>query len=200
MNIPVTGVRNPPQQIDSIKIPGVAGLIGITSCPGMRDEYVFDLYGDCLIEGLQSIRSWGAAVVVTLLEEAEIVSLGVRDLGKNVVAMDMVWVHLPIRNMSLPDHGDEKWRVVMPCLCNLLRLGQHVVIHCKEGVGRAGVVAARLLIELGLSATTAITMVRRARHGTLLLESHERYCYAAESLKNEVARPPEFHGQQAVAP
>lgn len=165
--------------IDPVKIPGVAGMIGISSCPGLRDDYVFDLYSESLVDDIQSIKGWGAAVVMTLMEEAELQRLGVRDLGKHVVALNMIWLHLPLQNMGLPDaRFNEKWNMVMPCLCNLLREGQRVLIHCREGVGRAAIAAARLLLELGLTPDEAIAAVRRARPGSLLLHSQEQHIYA----------------------
>lgn len=181
-------VKNPPKLIDSVRIPGVEGLIGITSCPGMREEYVFDLYSESLIDDLQALRAWGAVVVVTLLEDTELHSLGVRDLGKNIVALNMIWLHLPVHNMGLPDERfEDKWRVVAPCLCNLLQEGKRLVIHCREGIGRAGLVAVRLLLELGLAVDEAIRIVRKARPGSIMLASYEKYCYELAVAKVEGA-------------
>ncbi len=171
--------KNPPQLIDSIRIPGIAGILGITTCPGMRDDFIFDLYNETLIEDLQAIRDWGAAVVVTLLEEAELNALGVRELGKQVLSLNMVWLHLPVHKLEVPeDLANEKWRSSVLCLCNLLRQGQRVLVHCKEGLGRAGQIAVRLLIELGVPVHEAIGIVRKARPGSLPLTAHENYCYS----------------------
>jgi protein-tyrosine phosphatase len=172
-------LKNPPLVIDSIRIPGIKGMIGITSCPGMRDEFVFDLYGENLVDDIESIRAWGASVVVTLLEELELNALGVKELGKQVVALNMIWMHLPIRNMGVPDEAaSDKWRRVIYCLCDLLRKGQRVVIHCKEGIGRAGLFAASLLVSLGIPVEEAMRTVRKARPGSLSLAVHEKYCRA----------------------
>lgn len=180
-------LKNPPLVIDSIRIPGIKGMIGITSCPGMRDEFVFDLYGENLVDDIESIRAWGASVVVTLLEELELNALGVKELGKQVVALNMIWMHLPIRNMGVPDEAaSDKWRRVIYCLCDLLRKGQRVVIHCKEGIGRAGIVAARLMIELGMHPADAISTVQKARPGSLQLYAHEKYCYSLAAGRQEV--------------
>jgi protein-tyrosine phosphatase len=159
----------------------------------MREEYIFDLYSESLIDDLQSLRDWGASVVVTLLEESELHTLGVRDLGRNVVTLNMIWLHLPVHNMALPDERfDEKWRLVAPCLGELLQEGKRLIIHCKEGIGRAGLVAVRLLLELGVPVEEAIKLVRKARPGSLMLPSHEQYCYAADRGK-------EADGDKAVS-
>jgi len=182
MNAPTTfKMKNPPQLIDSVRVPGTEGMIGITSCPGVRDDFIFDLYSESLLDDLLAIRAWGAVVVVTLLEETELHALGVRDLGRQVVALNMIWLHLPVRNMSLPDERFEKrWREVLPCLRKLLHEGQRMIIHCKEGVGRAGLVTVRLLMELGVPAVEAIRHVRKARPGSLMLYAHEKYCHGLD--------------------
>ena len=42
-----------------------------------------------------------------------------------------------------------------------------MVVHCKGGLGRAGMMAARLLVELGANPDAAIKEVRRARKGAI---------------------------------
>ena len=49
----------------------------------------------------------------------------------------------------------------------LLRGGEDVLVHCKGGLGRAGMIAARLLVELGMDPEQAIRDVRRARKGAI---------------------------------
>ncbi len=165
--------------IDTVTIPGIKGLIGISSCPGMKDESSFDLYGESLIDDLLTIRNWGAVALVTLLEEAEFNQLGVKDLFKRAEELSLVSFHLPVRNLSVPDESfDREWLLVGARLCEMLRNGERIVLHCREGIGRAGVVAARLLIELGLPPEKAIKAVQKARPGSLQLYLHEKYCYS----------------------
>lgn len=172
-------VKNLPIMIDSLKIPGVSGMIGISSCPGIRDDYVFDLYCESLIDDVQAIKGWGASVVITLMDHNELKIHGVADLGRNVVGLNMVWLHLPIINASLPDHEfDEKWESLSPCLCKMLKSGQRILIHCREGIGRSALVAAKLLLDLGVTADETVRLLRKTRPGALLLYSHEQYVYS----------------------
>lgn len=173
-------IKNLPLLIDPVAIPGIKGLIGITSCPGMKDQSsCFDVYGESMIDDLLTIRNWGAVALVTLLDESEFGVLGVKDLPKRAVSLNLLWLHLPIHNLGIPDkHFDEQWLWAGPRIIQLLRDGQRVVIHCKEGIGRAGIVAARLMIELGMSPEQAIKSVQKARPGSLQLHSHEKYCYS----------------------
>ena len=53
--------------------------------------------------------------------------------------------------------------------------------HCKGGLGRAGMVAARLLVESGYTPEDAIERVRAARPGAIETQAQERYVLAQGS-------------------
>jgi ADP-ribosyl-[dinitrogen reductase] hydrolase len=125
---------------------------------------------------LDSIRTWGAAAVVTLVEDIELRLLGVEDLGVEVRRREMLWFQLPIVDVSTPDEDFEReWKVAGNKLLNLLRSGQDVLVHCRGGLGRAGTIGARLLIELGMQPTTAIKHVRAVRPGAHETRAQEKY-------------------------
>lgn len=50
-----------------------------------------------------------------------------------------------------------------------------MVVHCRGGLGRAGTVGARLLVELGVTPAEAIQRVRQARPGAIETRQQERY-------------------------
>ncbi len=80
--------------------------------------------------------------------------------------------HLPIPDGDPPPHDfDEAWKVVGDAIRDRLCFGFDVLVHCKGGLGRAGTVAARLLVELGACADDAIRRVRRARGDEAIEES-----------------------------
>jgi protein-tyrosine phosphatase len=54
-----------------------------------------------------------------------------------------------------------------------LSAGKNAVIHCRQGVGRTGLVAACLLVTKGLSSGAAISSVSAAR-GTPVPETEEQ--------------------------
>lgn len=91
----------------------------------------------------------GAAAVITLVEAKELTILRVENLGEEVARREMVWFHLPIVDVSTPTAEFEKrWSEVRAQLLGMIRDGQNVLVHCRGGLGRAGMIAARLLIEL----------------------------------------------------
>ena len=89
-------------------------------------------------------------------------------LGEEVVSRGMLWRHLPIRDFSVPsDEFERNWAQDGAEIRALLRHGDKVLIHCKGGLGRAGMMAARLLAELGMGPEEAIKTVRAARKGAI---------------------------------
>jgi ADP-ribosyl-[dinitrogen reductase] hydrolase len=88
----------------------------------------------------------------------------------------MLWFHLPVVGVSVPDERFEKnWHVAGEELRSMLRRRLDVLVHCRGGLGRAGTIAARLLIELGVEPTKAIEMVRTVRPGAIETCDQERF-------------------------
>ena len=61
-----------------------------------------------------------------------------------------------------------------------VRHGQSLVVHCRGGLGRTGLISARLLIELGESPARALARVRAARPGAV--ETREQETYVLEQV------------------
>ncbi len=117
---------------------------------------------------LDAIAAWGAVAVVSLTEAQELQVLGVAELGAEVRARHMDWLHLPIADVSVPDASFERlWAHAGEGLRSRLRAGFDIVVHCKGGLGRAGLVAARLMVEHGLPAAEAVAAVRQVRPGAI---------------------------------
>jgi ADP-ribosyl-[dinitrogen reductase] hydrolase len=125
---------------------------------------------------LDAIRDWGAAAVVTLLEAKEFTLLRVERLGEEVTRRNMAWFHLPIVDGSIPDEQFERqWESAGAELRSILRGGGDVLVHCRGGLGRAGTIGTRLLIELGMEPAIAIERVRSERPGAIETPAQEKY-------------------------
>ena len=163
-----TSITHPLQIAEILPTRGT-GRIGITFCPGkvqpgaMSGSWNRDLGLD-----LDAIANWNAAAVVTLVEDHELKTLKVQALGQQVAARHMHWHHLPIPDVSTPDAEFERlWMEVGEGLRARLRDGFNVLVHCKGGLGRAGTIAARLMVELGASPEAAVASVRKVRPGAI---------------------------------
>jgi ADP-ribosyl-[dinitrogen reductase] hydrolase len=166
-----------PLQIAEVSAPGAKGVIGITFCPGKKQaDAMTGAWNRDLGPDLDAIRTWGAATVITLIEPHEFRELEVVELGAEVRARGMEWLHFPIRDFSTPDERFEAgWAEHRVSLVNELRSGSRLLVHCKGGLGRAGTVAAVMLIELGMTLSDAIRMVREARKGAIETPGQEQY-------------------------
>jgi ADP-ribosyl-[dinitrogen reductase] hydrolase len=153
------------------------GAIGITFCPGKQGDSVFGRpWARDLALDLDVIAGWGAQAVLTLIEPHEMVQLGVPDLGERIRARGIGWHHLPIVDVSPPGAEFESvWLAAGAAGCALLRQGGKVLVHCRGGLGRAGTVAACLLVECGANPREAIRSVRAARPGAIETAAQEHY-------------------------
>jgi len=169
-----------PLQIDAVKVPGTGGLIGMTACPG-KDEYAGlgippgPFRRDLDID-LQAIHEWGAHAVVSLIERHEFELLGVQELPVKVHSLGIIWFHLPIVDLDIPDwRFEEEWNKVGKRLTRIITDGGRIIIHCRAGLGRTGTVAARLLVDFGIKPREAIARVRQSRPGAIQTLEQERY-------------------------
>ncbi len=166
-----------PLRIDYVSVPNVRGKIGLTFCPGKRCE---GLYGGTwerdLAKDLTVIENLGGKVLITLMEQHEFAILGVREFPNALEDSTIEWLHLPILDMNIPDDTFEhQWRMVGPRLHARLAEGDTIVIHCRGGLGRTGLIAARMLVEAGLSPVDAVATVRSAREHSIETYAQEYY-------------------------
>ncbi len=139
--------------------PGVLPLprrLGMTSCPGRRAP---------LRDDLAELRHLGVHLLVSLVDDYELVRFGVADLVEAAAEIGLEVVRLPIIDGCVPD-----LHALMPVVGRVLvelGRGRTVVVHCAAGYGRTGTVVACCLVARGFSAERAIEEVRRARPGTI---------------------------------
>ncbi len=166
---------NNPLRIDSVKVPGTNGLIGMTLCPGKKYRGMTGVHNRDLEADLDVIHKWGASMLVNLIEEFEYRMVHI-DHIESAIAGRMKPVKLPIRDMGVPDAGWESlWRDNGPIVRAALRNGDRICVHCLGGLGRTGLFTARLLVEFGMSPDDAILAVRKARPGTIQTLAQETY-------------------------
>ena len=149
----------------------------MTFCPGKHDPLAMTgPWSRDMRTDIAAIADWGAVALVTLMESHELDRLGVSGLGEMVVSQGLDWYDLPIQDVSVPSTAFEvQWEEVGKTLRKRLLNGQSIVVHCRGGLGRTGLVAARLLIELGDKPEAALQRVRAARPGAVETVEQEEY-------------------------
>src|SRR5215211_73442 len=150
--------RTDPLRIAEVWVGPSHGLIGITFAPGKRQLDGISGAWDRDVEvDLDRIAAWNAAAVVTLVEHHELDALQIGNIGAEVQRRHMEWHHWPIADVSVPCSPFEaNWERQSQSLLRLLQGGSNVLIHCKGGLGRAGMCAARLLVHLGVNPPEAV--------------------------------------------
>jgi ADP-ribosyl-[dinitrogen reductase] hydrolase len=180
-----------PLQIASVQSAPAHGRIGITFCPGKKQTAALTGAWDRdLGLDVEALAAWGAAAVITLIEPHEFEELGVRLLSQTIGDRHMDWLHLPIRDVSVPGAEFEAaWAVHGEGIRARLRDGFDVVVHCKGGLGRAGMIAARLLVELGMNPEQAIAVVRQARPGAIETDGQAAYVRRVAAAPERLPEP-----------
>lgn len=180
---PVKTSISHPLRVDALDVPNCSGRIGLTFCPGKCTD---GLYGGAwerdLTMDLEVIRDWGASVLISLMEMHEFAFLGVPAFTDIVSQKEgITWLHLPIKDMQIPDADFEsRWQSIAPILKRRLMAGESVVIHCRGGLGRTGLLAARMLVEFGVMPVDAVARVRLARKRSIETYRQEYYVLTKE--------------------
>jgi hypothetical protein len=172
-----------PLRVAEIAVDG-GGHVGVTFCPGKhQDVAMTGAWARSLDLDLRGIREWGARVIVTLVTDAELRSLKVEGMGAAVAQLGISWLHLPIEDVSTPTaEWEQGWSEQRGLVHQVLDDAGRVLVHCKGGLGRAGLVAARILVERGAAPMDAISLVRRVRPGAIQTIRQEAYVRSLGAL------------------
>lgn len=170
-------------QIDSIPVPGSVGCMGLVGCPGTRIDKPPSGNRRLLQTDLDEIVNWGANGVLCLVEPHELTLNKVEGLPAAVQNAGMWWQHLPIIDMDIPNQEFENvWAVEGERIRHALRIGERVAIHCYAGLGRTGMIAARILVEFGVEPEQAIRRVRRENRRRIQNRAQANFVRSCYSL------------------
>ena len=168
--------ENCPLLIGELSVDEGGGLLGLTLCPGKKDHGRD--WDRNLGQDLCAIQKWGASTVVTLIEDFEFAMLQVEQLGLKIQDLGIDWVHLPIRDVSIPDQRFKSgWQVHGPRIHSKLDNEERILIHCRGGIGRTGLVAGQILVERGVSPSEAYLRVRKTRPGAIETSEQKAYVF-----------------------
>jgi len=182
------GIGKPPEPnpIDTVNVPGTVGCMGLVACPGTRVGKVSPMHRKFLQADMKELQDWGANGIVTLNEPHELKMHGVEEMPKMIADAGMWWKHLPIIDMDIPNQDfEDTWAVEGERIRHALRLGERVAIHCYAGLGRTGMIAARILVEMGIEPELAIRTIRsdnRRRIQTRAQANFVRSCHSLVGL------------------
>jgi len=164
--------------------------IGLSFCPGKYQPNAMSGPWDrSLDKDLAAIREHGYEAVISLIyldsrgrDEFEL--LKVTDLKDGIVERyGMEWLWIPIVDVQTPDGTPFEQRQRLNEILGFLNSGRSVFVHCKGGLGRAGLVTAWALTHFGRTPEDAIREVRRVRSGSIENLKQERWVKTNSGLK-----------------
>lgn len=118
--------------------------------------------GDWLPDEMTGYRAAGITTVVSLLTPAEEADLDLRDEARQCAEAGLRFVSLPVHDRSVPESFAAVAEVART-LAQQLAAGEGVYIHCRQGIGRAAVLAACVLIAGGQDVTAVCQALGAAR-------------------------------------
>jgi protein-tyrosine phosphatase len=136
--------------------------------------------GDWLVDEMNAWRHAGIDTVVSLLTSEENQDLELTREEPVCRAAGIEFVSFPIVDRSVPESSLSVARLLAQ-LDEELTGGKSVVIHCRQGLGRAGLIAASLLIAHEADAKRALAAVSSAR-GVTIPETEEQRAWVIEGV------------------
>jgi protein-tyrosine phosphatase len=118
--------------------------------------------GDWLKDEIAGWRRAGVDVVLSLLTDHENEDLQLSQESSLSQASGLRFFQFAVEDRGVPVSRDDASKLIAR-LDDLLRKGQNVAVHCRQGIGRSGMFVAALLALNGYSADGAMQAVSGVR-------------------------------------
>ncbi|EYB68331.1 dual specificity protein phosphatase [Deinococcus phoenicis] len=168
-----------PIRVDWIDTGLWPGRLGLTFAPGKKGASVIQAgvtHDRDLAADLTRLAQQGVGVLAPLIEAHEYDLLGIPEYAALASERGLTILACPIRDRDVP--GDfPTFSAFLDEVMEQLLDGRAVVVHCRGGLGRAGLTAACLLTQAGMPPEQAMARVREARPGTIETAAQEQFVY-----------------------
>jgi protein-tyrosine phosphatase len=128
--------------------------------------------GDWLGDDIATVAQQGIGVLVSLLCADEASELGLQHEAAACERHNIEFVSLPVRDMCAPDQ-DSEFITEVQRLAQLVHGGASVAVHCRQSIGRSGLLAVSIVIASGIELEMALDAVSVAR-GLSVPETREQ--------------------------
>jgi protein-tyrosine phosphatase len=144
--------------------------------------------GDWLEDEVRSWRRTGIDVVVSLLTPDEVADFSLTDEEELCAANAIQFLSFAITDRSAPSSRPATVELLTRLVKSLTE-AKNVAIHCRQGIGRAGLIAASLLVMSGTDVETAMARVSAAR-GCTVPETPEQHRWITEFAATRTPHSP----------
>lgn len=118
--------------------------------------------GDWLADDLAAWKRAGIDVILSMLTPEEELELGLDGESGAARAQGLTYLSFPIPDRDVP-RSEAALAEVLEKVTDELKAGTNVLVHCRQGIGRSGLVAACLLVKNGMTPVAAVEKVSAAR-------------------------------------
>src|SRR6266852_2369307 len=109
--------------------------------------------GDWLLDEIKALREAGVDVLVSLLTPGEVMEFDLKEEAECCRRQDVIYLSFPIPDRSIPPFSASTF-TFLEQLKGQVSAGKHIALHCRQGLGRAALMAASVLVLTGLSPGT----------------------------------------------
>lgn len=118
--------------------------------------------GDWLEDEISGWRTAGVDAVLSLLTPRENRDLQLDAESSLAQARSLRFLSLPVEDRGVPPSWDDAASIVEK-VREMLRQGRNVAVHCRQGIGRSGMIAAAVLVRHGTSPDDALKLISDVR-------------------------------------
>ncbi|PWE30976.1 protein phosphatase [Pararhodobacter marinus] len=126
-----------------------------------------------------AVAAFAPDLVVSMTRLDEMTALEAGDLPDWLRGQGIGWRHFPVADYDVPP-DDADWTGLAQAVFAVLDRAGTVIVHCRGGLGRSGMLALRLMIDSGEEPDAALTRLRAARPGAV--ETDAQVAWARRGL------------------
>lgn len=139
--------------------------------------------GDWLEDEISGWRTAGVDFVLSLLTPQENKDLQLGAEGDLARAGGLRFLSLPVEDRGVPSSWDDAFRAIEK-VSEMLQQGRDVAVHCRQGIGRSGMIAAAVLVKHGKRPDDALKLISDVR-GVTVPETPEQREWVRKFSKRE---------------
>ena len=118
--------------------------------------------GDWLGDETSAWREAGIDLVVSLLEPEEEAQLVLEGEAAAAAASGIDFRPFPIPDRGVPTSRESVAELATD-IVDALDLGKNVAVHCRQGIGRSGMIVSGVLVAAGQDLATALRTIKESR-------------------------------------
>ncbi|APX15848.1 protein phosphatase [Phaeobacter inhibens] len=150
------------------------GILALCPLPGASGDYYADI---------EHIREWQPGLVISMTTDEEHAAVGAESLSSDLQSLGSRWIHLPVPDFSTPPPDIlSRWPEASHMARKALVGGGRVLVHCRGGCGRSGMVVLRLMTECGERPDLALARLRAVRPCAIETDAQMIWAYGPRRI------------------